>query len=304
MFRYVVCGLTVASEFTLAGIQEADEEDFPTPDVLIRRGAVPATLDDARHHGLNWQVAASAFLFRVPGVVRYLVTAGREIVVDVAATKSVADAAPFVLGTGFAALLHQRGSLVLHAAAVSFEGQAVALCGASGSGKSTLAAALCEAGCRFVSDDVSAILFDARGQPLVLPDGRQHRLWADTVERLSLVERQGPAIRVSIGKYHVDPASDEPPVPLPLATVVALRRAIPPHQPGMEPLKPADAAPLLRKDVYRPAMAAHLGRDPGLFGQIAALLGHVRAYRLNRPADFGDLDETVRTILAHLRAEH
>ena len=303
MFCYVVCGLTIASEIALAGVEEADGWCSSEPEVLIRHGAVPEALGSASYVGPNWQVAGSTFLFRVPGIVRALVKTGCEITVEVHSSKSDADAAPFVLGTGFAALLHQRESLVLHAAAVSFEGRVVALCGASGSGKSTLAAALCEAGCGFVSDDISAILFDARGRPLLVPDGRQHRLWADTIDHLSLLERKGRPIRDSIRKFHVYPASGGPPAPLPLTEVLVLRKAFPPHQPGVEPLGPADAAPLLRKDVYRPAMAARFGRDLDLFSQIAALLGHVRAYRLNRPADFGDLGHTVRTVLTCLREE-
>ncbi|MBX9635174.1 MAG: hypothetical protein K2X44_09355, partial [Magnetospirillum sp.] len=130
------------------------------PDVRIRCGAVPEALEGERHVGPTWQIAGASFLFQVRQVARFLVTGGSEVVVDLHPSASNADAAPFLLGTTFGALLHQRGQLVLHAATVSYRGRGLALCGVTGAGKSTLAAALCQAGCDFVGDDVAAIHFD------------------------------------------------------------------------------------------------------------------------------------------------
>lgn len=299
MFQYVICGLSVASEIALPDFQETC--DRSEPDVLVRRGDVPKALDGASRIGSTWQVAEARFLFHVPGVARYLITAGREIVMDAETPTDEADALPFLLGTGLGAILHQRGCLVLHAATVSLDGRGVALCGPTGVGKSTLAAALCRMGCGFVSDDVTAIRFDSNGRPIASPDGRRHRLWADAVEHLSLADRRGRPVREKIPKFHVDPVSHGTPADLPLAAVVTLSEAHPRLPQGIVQMSLADAASLLRKGVYRPSMPIHMGRNTQTFGQIATLLKQVRTFHMNRGKGFGDLDETVRAVLAHLR---
>ncbi|MBP7064617.1 AAA family ATPase [Ferrovibrio sp.] len=129
---------------------------------------------------------------------------GREIVVEPKGAASEADIAPFILSTGFAAILHQRRLLALHAATVAWQGRAIALCGPTGAGKSTLAAALCQAGAGFVGDDIAAIRLDGP-QPMVWPDGRQHRLWADAIDHLALAQQQGAPVRSHMRKFHVSP---------------------------------------------------------------------------------------------------
>jgi len=297
-FHYRVCGLSVLSEIAIPG-DVALAAPCADPDVCVLRGVVPEALVGASHVGPTWQVAGQSFLWRVPGVGRFLVSAGREIVVAAAAMGD-ADLAPFVLGTGFGAVLHLRGELVLHAAAVSCEGRAVALSGGSGVGKSTLAAALCRAGCGFISDDVSAIRFGEDGRPVVAPDGRRHRLWADAVERLALTGRQGAPVRPGLGKFHVAPATMAA-ASLPLAAVVVLRSSAQPRRPELRALNLSDAAAVLRQEVYRRALATCIGRDVALFNQVAALLGQVRVFRLDRMKGCDRLDDTVRMLLVRLR---
>jgi hypothetical protein len=266
-------------------------------DVRVRCGTAPAELGMPSRVGPTWQLNDTAFLFEVPQVARFLVEQGSEIIVDLHETSTPADAAPFLLGTGFGVLLHQRGQLVLHAATVACRGRGLALCGVSGAGKSTLAAALCRAGCDFIGDDVAAIHFDQGGLPTILPDGRQHRLWMDAVEQLTLTDSLGAAVRPSIQKYHVDPPRMATQATTPLAAIFILKTA---NAPGLIKLAPADAAALLRKEVYRSGPASHLGRDADLFRQIAALLGRVQVFLFDRAMDFATLDDTVDTVLGTL----
>ncbi|MBU0724707.1 MAG: hypothetical protein KJ904_01680 [Alphaproteobacteria bacterium] len=68
-------------------------------------------------------------------------------------------------------------------------------------------------------------------------------------------------------------------------------------------LEPADAAALLRDEVYRSRPASHLGRDADLFRQIAGLLGRVRVFLFDRAMGFDMLDDTVAAILATVDEE-
>jgi hypothetical protein len=296
VYYYRICGLAVASDFALPGMVVAD--GIALADVRVRCGEAPSVLQAAHHAGPTWQLDHHAFLFQVPLVARFLVTGGSEIVVDVCACSTTADAAPFLLGAAFGVLLHQRQQLVLHAATVSYRGQGLALCGVSGAGKSTLAAALCRAGCDFVGDDVAAIQFGADGAPTILPDGRQHRLWSDAIEQLALTDRLGPPVRPEFKKFHIDPLATAVQRPMPLVAIFILREAASPGQFDMALLQPADAASLVRGEVYRSLLAQRLGRSVSLFGQIASLLPWVRVFRLERPLDFAMLDRTVAAVLA------
>lgn len=275
-------------------------EGVSQADVRVRCGATPAELGAPRRVGATWQLDDTAFLFDVPQIARFLVTDGSEIVIDLHETSTSTDAAPFLLGTGFGVLLHQRGQLVLHAATVAYRGRGVALCGVTGAGKSTLAAALCRAGGDFVGDDVAAIHFDEGGVPTILPDGRQHRLWMDAVEQLALTDRLGPAVRPSIQKFHVDPPRIAPQGPTPLTAIFILKTT---DSTRLIELEPADAAALLRDEVYRSRPASHLGRDADLFRQIAGLLGRVRVFLFDRAMGFDMLDDTVAAILATVDEE-
>ena len=88
---------------------------------------------------------------------------------------------------------------------------------------------------------------------------------------------------------------------MPLSAIIVLREAqFIGQEPTLEALSIADAAALLRTNVYRSKLASRMGRDAGLFEQIARLLGHIRVLRLTRPQEIGKLDEVVALVLQQL----
>jgi len=271
------------------------------PDVLVRVGPVPEDSAVPDYKGPAWRLIGKRFYLEIPGLVRLMADDGREIVVEPLGEATETDIAPFILSTGFAAILHQRHVLAFHAATVAWRGRAIALCGPTGVGKSTLAAALCRVGAGFVGDDIAPVHND--GIPMVWPDGRQHRLWADAIEHMALAARQGPPIRAHMHKYHVAPSIPQTELreAIPLAALILLRTPEPmalPVPPRIERLNLADAAPLLRKEVYRAALARRMGHDALLFTQIAALLGRVSVFRLERALDFAHLNDSAALVLA------
>lgn len=273
------------------------------PDVRVSVGTVPDDPGAPDYIGPTWRLVGRRFYLEVPSLIRLMADDGREIVAQPLGTSTEADMAPFILSTGMAAILHQRRLLAFHAATVAWQGRAIALCGSTGTGKSTLAAALCRAGAGFVGDDIAAIRIEsADGVPLVWPDGRQHRLWADAIDHLTLAERQGAPIRSHMSKFHVAPSSplDRGEVASPLAAVILLRtreRTVPPGPPSIEPLTLVDAAPLLKGEIYRPSLARHMGHDPLLFSQIAGLLSRAPVFRLERTRGLEYLDASAALVL-------
>lgn len=303
MSHYLICGLSVVSDAPLPGASATQTAAAESPDVVIRLADLPATLTDPDVIGSTWQAGAGRFLLNAPGLLRLQVNDGREILVAPAAGQTLDDVSPFIFSTGFAALLHQRRRLALHAATVAWRGRAIALCGPTGAGKSTLAAALCRAGGAFIGDDIAAIDFAADGRPMVVADGRRHRLWADAIKQMGLADRQGPAVRRDVQKFHVSSPEGDCLAQAPLAAVVVLRERLPRktlRDPVMHRLDMVDAAPTLRAEVYRKTLARKLGLDAPLFLQIARLLPQVPVWRLERNFGFDAMDDVVQLILANL----
>ena len=302
MYNYLISGLPVSSEIELPGaIATAGQTEDSA--VSIRYASVAAALDDAAvsgeiARGPTWEMAGETFLLRVPRVARFLITAGREIALELEPDSTARDAAGFVLGTAFGILLHQRGAMVLHGAAAAKDGRAMAICGVSGAGKSTLAAALCREGYSFVTDDICVIGLNAAREPVVWPDGRQLKLWAQSIKRLDLGERRGEAVRDSFEKYYVTPcdrALDRPR----LSAIYVLREARPPFQEGLERLTLPDALRRLDYEAYRPGLRAKIGQRPEMLSYAATVLGHAKVFMLSRPRGFEHLPETVAALNAH-----
>jgi hypothetical protein len=297
MHRYIISGLHVSSELELPGAIPEDVNATRT-DVSIRRSAVPMTLDEATASGPTWEIAGEMFLLRVPRLARFWITGGRDIAVELEAGVTERDAAGFVLGSAYGILLRQRGALVLHGATVARNGRAIAICGPSGACKSTLAAALCGGGCSLVTDDICVVGLDEHRQPVVLPDGKQLKLWKEAIDRLDLADRQGDAVRKSFEKYFID----QPGVsgqPSPLSAIYVLREARPPLKKGIDVLTLPDAMRTLDYEAFRPGLRAKMGHKPEMLAQAAAMLGHAKVFRLIRSRGFDQLQETVAALCAH-----
>jgi len=294
---YRVAGLAVASEIELPGAIAA-ARPAGAPDIVVRSGQVPAALEQASARGATWEIAGDKFLFRVPDVARFLLTGGREIVVEAAPGMEAADVAIFLVGTVLGILLHQRGQVVLHASAVRVSGKAVLFCGPSGAGKSTLAAALVQRGFPLVTDDFCAITVSGAGGVVVQPDGRNLKLWAQAVQKLDLAERRGARVRNRLEKFFVEPAAVYS-EPLPLGTVYALREARPPLKAGIERPNVVDAALVLRRSAYRPALVNRMGQKADYFRAATAIANVAGIFHLTRTLNFDSMPEVVAQLERH-----
>lgn len=300
MHCYLISGLAVSSEIELPGAI-AKPANSGEVDITVRLGHVPEALNRAVASGPTWDMDDDKVLLRVPRLVRFLISGGRDISVELEPGATARDASAFVLGTSFGILLHQRGALVLHGAAVARQGCAIAICGHSGAGKSTLAAALCLEGFEFVTDDICVIGPDAERRPIVLPDGRQLKLWREAIEKLDFEAQQGEPVRESFEKYFIEPPVIAAAAPR-LSAIYVLRELRPPLKEGIEQLALPDAVRMLDYEAYRPGLRAKLGSKPQMLAQAAAMLGHAKLFRFVRPRGFEHMDETVAALRRHWEA--
>jgi GTPase SAR1 family protein len=198
----------------------------------------------------------------------------------------------------FGILLHQREQIVLHASAVRVNGRAVLFCGPSGAGKSTLAAALAQRGYPLVNDDFCTVTANGADGPLVHPDGRQLKLWAQAIDRLDLAQSRGERVRKSLEKFYVEP-SEVFTEPLALGAVYALREARPPHASGIERPNVVDAALILRRNAYRPLLVRRMDQKANYFHAATTIANVAGIFNLTRALDFAKMPEVITTLERH-----
>jgi hypothetical protein len=195
--------------------------------------------------------------------------------------------------------LEQRGLRCLHAAAVAYHGQALALLAESGQGKSSLAAACLAAGATLLSDDIVPVnerFWAHPGYPRL-------GLWPGQAAALGLppqaplAEAAGDKLRLPLAKetFHNRP--------LPLAGLFLLQRLDPPADlpgPRLERVSGQEALIALVRYSFLPRLSAALGLQRARLASLARLAVSVPVYRLVYPSGVERLGEVVQAVLSIL----
>jgi hypothetical protein len=197
-YTYQAFGLTIASSMALPELLPHSGE----PDVCIHVGTVPDAQQTVQKGEASYELHAEAFLLRIPAVGKYLVLAGREIIVEPAPGVPDHEVRLFLLGSAFGALFHQRGLLPLHGCALEVNDGAAIFMGASGSGKSTLAAALHQQGYRVITDDIGVLAFSPGDKPVVFPSCQHLKLCPDALREMGQNPAAYPQVLSDLEKHY------------------------------------------------------------------------------------------------------
>lgn len=265
------------------------------PDVDVVEGEVSRSLAAPVVEGTNWQAAPGLFLFRGGrSSGRFLVEGGRRITLYRNPTAKDTKLCAHLLASVFAALLRQRGLLVLHANVVTTPRGAVAISGVSGAGKSTTQAALIARGCRMVTDDITVICMAPDGRIMALPGVPKMNLCEDAAEKfghdVAVLQRNplrhakvlvplapGDTLLESVplkAIYHLDCHPGEGLIVKQLAGVVKFGT--------------------LQECIYGPLFPEE---HNGLFPLLSSVGSQVDIVRIDRPAGRWSADEIVEAIL-------
>jgi hypothetical protein len=242
-------------------------------------------------------------LLDIPGVARYLLRAGNEILVEEApAAADQGVVCGYLLGTMFGVLCHQRGITPLHASAIDVEDGCVAFIGDSGAGKSTLAAALRIRGHNTVADDVCFLKLGETGGVQAWPGVVRIRLWEDSMTVLGLAGPDVERIWRAHNKYFIPV---EPPPnrfePRRLRRVYQLHAAPTGSTPTITRLQGGATIEALMQNVYRLSIAESMGHKPAAFTLCAFASRDVPVFRFSRPRDLISLAGAVEFLEDHLR---
>lgn len=200
---YRISGILVASEIDLPGLIPG--APGRAPQVTIRLGEVPDSLPQPTASGPTWQIAGKQFLLGIPNIARFLLNDGSEIVVAPEPEATVDDLRIFTLGGAFRhpAASARADRAAWQRGARRRQGRAVLRPVGSGKiddGRGAGAAR----GFPLVSEDVCVVTATDSGTPPVHPDGRQLKLWAQSINKLDLGGRRGERVRASLEKFYVD----------------------------------------------------------------------------------------------------
>ncbi len=270
MNHYRAFGLNIASEIDCPVLLQRLVAE--ACDVLICRGSVPAQplADEAQ------------LSFDIKGVARYWIQHGKTITVDYADDVDFDALWLYLLGSAMGAVLHQRGFLVLHGNAIVVTPQAaVVFVGPSGIGKSTLAEGFRQQGYALLTDDVSAVYFDEKQQPWVVPGYPALKLWQESADHFNHDTSALKPISNRETKFHVPFINEYCPQPVPLKAVVELVLDFPSGVP--QKLTGAAGFAMINDNIYRPQYVSKLKRQSAHFQQCVTLCKHTALYRITRP---------------------
>jgi hypothetical protein len=152
-YNYKAFGFNIQSDFILDGLLPADGPI----DVNVVEGKVPVVFSGPPNVNAYWVEGKESFAFRVSEMGSFMISNGKEIIVEKHERSDVAEYTLFILGTCMGALLLQRGLVPIHGSALSLNDKEIIITGHSGAGKSTLTAALINKGYSFLADDIAAL---------------------------------------------------------------------------------------------------------------------------------------------------
>jgi hypothetical protein len=297
---FIISGLVVRSEVELASAIPWTGPER-SPDIVIRAGRIPDHLEAPKRRAENWETASGIFILRIPGIAKFLIRDGREVVFDLDPVCDARTVALYLLGTCFAILLHQRGNIVLHASAVTAAGRAMLFCGNSGAGKSTMAALLCRRGYSLLNDDVCNLIPGENDTFEVRPDGRMLKLWDQSLDRLEWKKQTDMQVRNDVEKYFCIPPVNEV-AAQPVGAIYILAEPQPDEENSIRRLRALDAMIELKRNAYRPFLVSAMEMEETYFHASAALQRGAGVYFLNRRKDFDDADSLVDLLESHWKS--
>ena len=301
---YRLAGLRIVSDLPLSGLPVCRDDPQEQPEVVIRRAPIPeglasatATFRDGQYIG---RYNGREVLIDIPAIGRFLVQAGKEILIDSVSSSNDAEIRAYLLGTAFGLLCYQRGITPLHAAAIDVAGGCVAFVGESGAGKSTLVAAFARRGHQVISDDLCFQQLDDKGNVQNWPGIGRIRLWEEAMNALGC---NGPGVEQEIhgyNKYFVPVRSPRNPTEYRRLRRVYQLHPAPDGTTKVTRLRGAAAVEVLMQNVYRLDLAERLGYKPHVFMVCAAAARDVPVFRFSRPLDFGALSQSIELLENHL----
>ena len=297
MYTYSAYNKTIRSAFELPELPMIDTAVVDA-EIEIRRSTVEPVPDTVEGTGGRRIVATpNAVRLTYDRVGSFLVKDGNEILCDTV-DEDVENKESFrrvIENVMLGLTLYQRGYLVLHASAVSVDGNAAVFIGPRGAGKSTTAAAFDAEGYSVLEDDVVAIQFDD-GVPTVIPGVPQLRLKSDAATALGVEETTTPSEDSWYDKRML--RIEDVPDPAPLRGCYLLADG---KKCMLEPVSGGEQILNLVTQTYARELLSDTDQSKAHFEQCSQLTKQTPVQRLKRPRMHNQLPSAVSLVVDDLK---
>jgi len=292
-----LCGWRISSEIPLPELRV-----WSTPgaavDIRIRVGEVPYLPDQADQNRRLFISESGDCRLYVEGIATFGIYGGREVVINPYVSSDSIAMRNYVFGTVLGVLCHQRGVLPFHGSCLQIGNQAVIFSGDSGAGKSTLAAALVQAGCVMIADDVCAMKFAKDGW-LVQPAFPRVKL--HPAAHRAIFGSEPSEARVGLqGKHHFcfDDVEKFSAQPVLLHAIYFLELGQCGDEQRIEVVEGLECIHLVQSQIFRRGIGVRMGRRLQMFHAAAQIADAVKVCRLIRPFDLSQLSATVDLLMS------
>jgi hypothetical protein len=228
------------------------------------------------------------------GIVTFRAVGGKELFVH-PYTQDSGLISLFTVSEAIGLILFQRRLFLLHASSVLVGDEAWCFMGSPGAGKSSTAAAFIKAGCRLLSDDLTAMQVNANTGVCVLPAYPQLKIWDITVAGLGYDQRDLEPVSEGVNKFSYGPRTDFPDQPYRLAKIFFLHKAR--NRSALENVSVSEIPGELIKNFPLPTQLLSGEFLKTHFLQSIQCAKHVEIVRKRRPEGFELLERWVQQCL-------
>lgn len=284
---YYAYGLVIRSDITLSAQTIRQQQS----DVQIK-------LSNLDHiHKKTITNKSNQILGRLPGVGKFLIRHGKEILIDQEPNIDAKILSPCILGSAMSVLLQQRGFLVLHASCVVINNSAVAFLGNSGEGKSTICSAFHTCGHKILTDDVMAVRIEQDGI-WVVPSIPEIKLRSDSAALMNYREGTLSPIHPLTKKVVHQIQSGFLTQPVPLKQIYVLAKG---EQNQIQPLSSQNAFIELVRHTRAVKTLRSQALEQAHFQKCVTLAQNVNISKLFRKFTLSDIFNVVELVEKHLQ---
>lgn len=254
---------------------------FPLKDVTIlvtqqkTQVSFPLYADD-------WnQINQNEFALEVEGVAWFYAKNGNYIEICPYENYNQHTLELYLNGSVYGAILHQRMILPLHGSSFNYNGNGIMVYGESGVGKSSITASFSLNGSKFLTDDITPILF-SNNKPMIWAMSDRIKLWADSLKQLKQDKTGLHQIDAETEKFFFPMNPDES-VTFPLHQVFLL--GIHDHSKvKFQEITGIEKFTAIRDEIYRPEYLLGMPEcEPAYFNQITCISNKISVIKVLRP---------------------
>jgi hypothetical protein len=299
MYSYKAFGLSISSEIELPELSRSDSVKLP--DVAIRIGhfSLPKLKGvPIQRRGIQAEFGVDSnesLVLHWDDVADFMAVDGNLLIVS-PLTGDGNLLSLFTVSEALGLILFQRGYFLLHASSVKVGDEAWCFMGNPGAGKSTTAAAFIKAGCELLSDDLTAIDFDANGVARIIPAYPQLKIWDNTVTGLQYDKNSLQPVSEGVNKYSFQPVNGFDHDPVRLGAVYFIHKAK--NQAVKRALTPAEIPIQTIKNFPLPIELLKGDNLKRHFAQSFRCAAGASLWKMRRPDGFANLEKWVQASLS------